>query len=40
MRLVALADVFAPNLETAGEAYGVERRYADFREMLSAAEEA
>ena len=34
VRLVALADVYAPNLETAGEAYGVERRYADFREML------
>ena len=36
VRLVALADVYAPNLETAGEAYGVERRYADFREMLAA----
>jgi predicted dehydrogenase len=34
VELVALADVYAPNLETAGEAYGVERRYSDYREMI------
>ena len=32
--LVALADVFEPNLRTAGEAYGVDRLYLDFRELL------
>jgi UDP-N-acetyl-2-amino-2-deoxyglucuronate dehydrogenase len=34
VELVALADVYAPNLHTAGEAYGVDRRYLDYREML------
>ena len=34
VELVALADVYAPNLQVAGQAYGVERLYADFREMI------
>ena len=34
VELIALADVYPPNLETAGEAYGVERRYTDYREMI------
>jgi predicted dehydrogenase len=34
VELVALADVYEPNLHTAGEAYGVERRYTDFRQMI------
>jgi predicted dehydrogenase len=34
VELVALADVYPPNLETAGEAYGVARRYTDFRQMI------
>jgi predicted dehydrogenase len=34
VELVALADVYEPNLETAGEAYGVSARYTDFREMI------
>ena len=32
--LVALADVYPPNLETAARAYGVDRTYGDFREMI------
>jgi predicted dehydrogenase len=35
VELVALADVYAPNLQTAGEAYGIGRRYLDYREMLA-----
>lgn len=35
VELVALADVYAPNLQTAGEAYGIDRRYLDYREMLA-----
>jgi predicted dehydrogenase len=34
VELVALADVYEPNLKTAGAAYGVGRLYADYREML------
>ena len=34
VELIALADVYLPNLQTAGEAYGVERRYTDYREMI------
>ena len=36
VELVALADVYEPNLHAAGEAYGVEvgRRYTDYREMI------
>ena len=34
VELVAVADVYEPNLNTAGEAYGVDRRYADYREMI------
>ena len=34
VELVALADVYEPNLRMAGEAYGVERRYVDYREMI------
>jgi predicted dehydrogenase len=34
VELVALADVSAPNLQTAGDAYGIDRRYLDYREML------
>src|SRR5438552_2188722 len=32
--LVALADVYEPNLQTASRAYGVDRLYTDFREMI------
>ncbi len=32
--LVALADVFESNLKTAGEAYGVDRLYTDYRQMI------
>jgi predicted dehydrogenase len=34
VELVALADVYEPNLRTAGQEYGVDRLYADFREMI------
>lgn len=34
VQLVALADVYEPNLRTAGAAYGVDRLYLDYREML------
>ncbi|MBI3969696.1 MAG: Gfo/Idh/MocA family oxidoreductase [Chloroflexi bacterium] len=34
VELVTLADVYEPNLETAGKAYGVDRLYTDFREMI------
>ncbi|HEX2036128.1 MAG TPA: Gfo/Idh/MocA family oxidoreductase [Chloroflexota bacterium] len=34
VELVALADVYEPNLRTAGQAYGVERLYADAGEMF------
>ena len=34
VELVALADVYEPNLATAGAAYGVERRYTDYRQMI------
>jgi predicted dehydrogenase len=34
VELVALADVYAPNLQVAGQEYGVDRLYADFREMI------
>jgi len=32
--LVALADVYEPNLKTAGAAYGVDRLYTDYRRMI------
>jgi predicted dehydrogenase len=32
--LVALADIYEPNLKTAGAAYGVDRLYTDYREMI------
>jgi predicted dehydrogenase len=34
VELVALADVYEPNLRTAGEAYGVDRLYTDYRDMI------
>lgn len=34
VELVALADVYEPNLRTASEAYGVDRLYTDYREMI------
>jgi UDP-N-acetyl-2-amino-2-deoxyglucuronate dehydrogenase len=34
VELVALADVYGPNLHTAGDAYGIDRRYLDYRDML------
>jgi predicted dehydrogenase len=34
VELVAIADVYEPNLQIAGDAYGVERRYTDFRQMI------
>ncbi len=34
VELVALADVYEPNLQTASEAYGVDCLYTDFREMI------
>lgn len=34
VELVALADVYEPNLKTASKAYGVERQYTDFRQMI------
>jgi predicted dehydrogenase len=34
--VVAIADLSAERLRRAGEAYGIERRYSDFRQMLDA----
>ena len=34
VELVALSDVYEPNLKTASEAYGVDRLYTDFRQMI------
>jgi predicted dehydrogenase len=34
VQLVALADVYEPNLQKAGAAFGVEQLYTDYREML------
>jgi predicted dehydrogenase len=35
VELVALADIHEPNLRAAGAAYGVERLYQDYREMIA-----
>ncbi len=34
--VVAIADLSAERLRRAGDAYGIERRYSDFRQMLDA----
>ena len=36
VELVALADIYQPNLDVAGTAYGIDRKYLDFREMITA----